>query len=123
MVVFLKKRRQSSVFKIKFHFMKQDYGMFYFFPFFCLPRPPLFLNQNMPFSRTRISLILTAWTFKWQLFWRQILVRRINIQFLVAFIYYASHHEAVLSCFASVPADPFIFILFVPPQTGFSITT
>lgn len=33
MVVFLKKRRQSSVFKIKFHFMKQDYGMFYFFPF------------------------------------------------------------------------------------------
>lgn len=79
---------------------------------FCLPRPPRLtseyaLQQNSCFPN------FTAWIFKWQLFWRQILVSRINIQFLVVFIYYASHHEAGLTCFASVPADLFIF---VPPR-------
>lgn len=37
-----------------------------------------------------------------------------NIQigiFVYIFPYYASHHEAILICFASVPADLFIFCL------------
>lgn len=92
--------------------MKQEYGMLGCF-FFCLPRPPPFKFRICPLSKTRVSPNFTAWIFKSQLFWRQILVSGINIQFLVVSIYYASHHEAVLSCFASVPADQFIF---VPPR-------
>lgn len=62
--------------------MKQDYGMF----LFLLAQTTTFtseyaLQQNSFFPN------FTAWIFKWQLFWRQILVSQINIQFLVVSIY------------------------------------